>query len=59
MMEPYLKMVKGYAQVMPSFRGQLSAPDAAALVEFIKTLRSDALENLPAKEPTYGPVQRR
>ena len=36
-------MVKGYAQVMPSFQGKLSAPEAAALVEFIKSLRSDAL----------------
>jgi cytochrome c oxidase subunit 2 len=59
MMEPYLKIVKGYAQVMPSFRGQLSAPEAAALVEFIKSLRSDSLENLPAKEPVYGPVPQR
>jgi cytochrome c oxidase subunit II len=56
MMEPYLKMVKGYAQVMPSFRGKLTAPDAAALVEFIKSLRSDSLENMSAKEPAYVPV---
>lgn len=59
MMEPYLKMVKGYQQVMPSFRGKLAAPEAAALVEYIKSLRSDALENAPAKEPVYGPIQRR
>jgi len=58
MMDPYLKVVKGYAQVMPSFRGKLSAPEAAALVEFIKTLRGENLENVPAKEPVYGPVQR-
>jgi cytochrome c oxidase subunit 2 len=57
MMEPYRKMVKGYAQVMPNYRGKLTAPEAAALVEFIKTLRSDSLENLPAKEPAYGPVK--
>lgn len=56
MMDPYFKMVKGYAQVMPSYRGKLTAPEAAALVEFIKSLRSDALEHLPAKEPVYGPV---
>ena len=47
MMEPYLKMVKGYAQVMPSFRGKLSAPEAAALVEYIKSLRSDASGERP------------
>jgi cytochrome c oxidase subunit 2 len=59
MMEPYAKVVKGYAQVMPSFRGKLTAPEAAALVEFIKTLRSENLENLPSKEPVYGPLEQR
>jgi cytochrome c oxidase subunit 2 len=59
MMDPYLKMVKGYAQVMPSFRGKLAAPEAAALVEFIKSLRGDNLENVPPKEAVYGPVERR
>jgi cytochrome c oxidase subunit 2 len=59
MMEPYAKVVKGFAQVMPSFRGKLTAPEAAALVEFIKTLRSENLENLPSKEPVYGPLEQR
>lgn len=58
MMEPYRKMVKGYAQVMPSYRGKMSAPEAAALVEFIKSLRSDRLENLKSKDPAYGPLER-
>lgn len=58
MMDPYVKIVKGYAQVMPSYRGKLAAPDAAALVEFIKSLRSDTLENVAPKEPVYGPVRR-
>jgi cytochrome c oxidase subunit 2 len=59
MMDPYTKVVKGFAQVMPSYRGRLTAPEAAALVEFIKSLRSESLENTPAKEPVYGPVQPR
>jgi cytochrome c oxidase subunit 2 len=59
MMDPYAKVVKGYAKVMPSFRGRLTAPEAAALVEFIKSLRSDSLENLSSKEPVYGPVEQR
>jgi cytochrome c oxidase subunit 2 len=59
MMDPYVKVVKGYAQVMPSFRGKLTAPDAAALVEFIKSLRSENLENVPSKEPVYGPLEQR
>ena len=58
MMEPYRKMVKGYAQVMPSYRGKLSAPESAALVEYIKSLRSNSLENMKAKEPAYGPLER-
>lgn len=59
MMDPYAKMVMGYSPVMPSYRGKLLAPDAAALVEYIKSLRSENLENLPTKEAVYGPVQRR
>lgn len=57
MMDPYIKVVKGYAQVMPSYRGKLTAPEAAALVEFIKSLRSNRLEHLESKEPVYGPVE--
>ncbi len=59
MMDPYTKVVRGFQQVMPSFRGKLLAPEAAALVEFIKTLRSDALLNTPPKEAVYGPTERR
>lgn len=58
MMDPFVRTVRGYAQVMPSFRGKLTAPEAAALVEFIKSLRSESLENVSPKEPLYGPVQR-
>jgi cytochrome c oxidase subunit 2 len=59
MMDPYVKVVKGYAEVMPNYRGKLTAPEAAALVEFIKSLRSDNLENVPSKEPLYGPIEQR
>lgn len=58
MMNPFSKLVKGYAQVMPSFRGKLTAPEAAALVEFIKSLRTENLVNVPPEEPVYGPVRR-
>jgi cytochrome c oxidase subunit 2 len=57
-MDPYAKVVKGYAKVMPSFRGRLTAPEAAALVEFIKSLRSDRVVNVPSKEAVYEPVRR-
>ena len=51
MMEPNAKIVLGYQPVMPSYQGKLSGPDAAAVVEYIKSLRSDASE-LPACEGT-------
>lgn len=57
MMDPLAKMVKGFQPVMPSYRGKLTAPEAAALVEYIKSLRSDRLDNLASKEPVYGPAK--
>jgi cytochrome c oxidase subunit 2 len=42
---------------MPTYKGRLAAPDAAALVEFIKSLRSGSLENLPSKEAVYEPAK--
>ncbi len=38
MMDPREKIVAGFQPVMPSFQGQLSAADAAALVELIRSL---------------------
>jgi cytochrome c oxidase subunit 2 len=58
MIDPRAKIVKGYKPVMPTFRGKLTAPDAAALVEFIKSLRSQNLENVPSKEAVYEPARR-
>jgi cytochrome c oxidase subunit 2 len=58
MIDPRAKIVKGYKPVMPTFRGKLAAPDAAALVEFIKSLRSSHLENVPSKEAVYEPTPR-
>ena len=52
MMEPDCEIVAGYKPVMPTFQGKLSAPEAAAIVEFIKTLRTDA----PSAEPQKGPI---
>ena len=38
MMDPAVKVVAGYPPVMPSYLGILSAPDAAAIVEYIRSL---------------------
>ncbi len=40
MMDPRAKIVAGFKPVMPSYFGRLDAPETAAIVEFIKTLRS-------------------
>ena len=39
MMEPTADVVAGYKPVMPTFFGVLTAPEVAALVEYIKSLR--------------------
>ena len=58
MIDPRAKVVKGFKPVMPTYKGRLAAPEAAALVEFIKSLRSESLENVPAKEAVYDPAKR-
>ena len=40
MMDPQVKMVAGYPPVMPAYLGQLSGPEAAAIVEYIRSLGS-------------------
>jgi cytochrome c oxidase subunit II len=57
MIDPRAKIVKGYKAVMPTYKGRLSAPEAAALVEFIKSLRTQNLENVPSKEAIYEPAK--
>ncbi len=59
MIDPRGKIVRGYKPVMPTYKGKLAAPEAAALVEFIKSLRSENATNVPSKEAVYEPVQRR
>lgn len=44
MMEPLTDVVEGFPPVMPTYLGVLKQPDAAAIVEFIKSLRRDAPE---------------
>jgi cytochrome c oxidase subunit II len=57
MIDPRGKIVKGFKPVMPTYKGRLAAPDAAALVEFIKSLRTPGLEAVPSKEAIYEPVK--
>ncbi|MBV8757667.1 MAG: cytochrome c oxidase subunit II, partial [Deltaproteobacteria bacterium] len=39
MMDPPAKLRKGYPPVMPTYLGRLSGPEAAAIVEYIRSLR--------------------
>jgi cytochrome c oxidase subunit II len=57
MIDPRAKIVKGFKPVMPTYKGRLTAPDAAALVEFIKSLRTPGLEAVPSKEAIYEPAK--
>ncbi len=43
-MDPMVKIHRGYAPVMPSYRGKLGAGDVAAMIELIKSLRDVHLE---------------
>lgn len=50
MMDPLAKVVAGFTPVMPAFQGKLTAPEVAALVEYIKSLGTERL----AREPAEG-----
>ncbi len=55
MMDPKARQVQGYPLTMPSFQGRLQAPESAAIVEYIKSLRTGE----PAStfdRPSEGPV---
>lgn len=53
MMEPKLKQVQGYQLVMPAYKGRLEGPESAAIVEYIKTLRSTNPDRQRDKGPLF------
>ncbi len=59
MMDPAIQVVAGFQPVMPSFQGKISGPEVAALVEYIKSLQSDAVRTGPSEGPAYAPVRGR
>lgn len=59
MMDPTAKVVQGYQPVMPSYQGSLSGPESAAIVEYIKSLRTDLVQTPPLQGPTYEPITNR
>jgi cytochrome c oxidase subunit 2 len=56
MMDPNAKLVAGYQAVMPTYQGKMSPPEVAAVLEYIKSLRTDAVSAGPSKGPSYGPI---
>ena len=59
MMDPLAKVVAGYKPVMPSFENKLAGPEVAAIVEYIKSLQSDAVRTAASEGPAYAPVRGR
>jgi cytochrome c oxidase subunit 2 len=52
MMDPMLRIHRGFPPVMPAYQGLLASPDAAAIIELIKSLRDTPA--LPAAAPELG-----
>jgi cytochrome c oxidase subunit 2 len=57
MMDPNARQVVGYNLVMPSYLGRMSATDVAAIIEFIKSLRTST-EGAKPEAPAYEPVRK-
>jgi len=59
MMDPSADVVQGYQNVMPTFQGKLSPPEVAAVVEYIKSLRTPAVSSGASEGPVYESVPRK
>lgn len=59
MMDPRAKIVRGFNPVMPTFKGKLAGPEVAAIVEYVKSLRSVPVEQARSRRPVYEPIRRR
>ncbi len=59
MMDPSADIVKGFQNVMPTYQGKLSPPEVAAVVEYIKSLKTPAVGPGPSEGPVYESVPRK
>ncbi len=59
MMDPAADIVAGYQNVMPTFQGKLSPPEVAAIVEYIKSLKTPAVRSGPSEGPVYESIPRK
>jgi len=53
MMDPAGQIVAGYQNVMPSYQGKMSPPEVAAVVEYLKSLKTPAVHAGPSEGPVY------
>jgi cytochrome c oxidase subunit 2 len=59
MMDPGADIVAGYQNVMPTYQGRLSPPEIAAIVEYIKSLGTQAIRSGPSEGPAYESIPRK
>jgi cytochrome c oxidase subunit 2 len=59
MMDPAAQIVEGYQNVMPTYQGRMSPPEVAAVVEYIKSLRTPAVRTGPTEGPVYEAIPRK
>jgi cytochrome c oxidase subunit 2 len=59
MMDPRAKIVRGFNPVMPTFKGKLAGPEVAAIVEYIKSLHTEPVEQARSRRPIYEPIRAR
>jgi cytochrome c oxidase subunit 2 len=52
MMDPLVRLHRGFPPVMPTYQGLLPSPEAAAIIELIKSLRD--IPALPTAQPALG-----
>ena len=53
MMDPAADIVAGFQNVMPTFQGKITPPEVAAVVEYIKSLKTPAVRVGPSEGPVY------
>jgi cytochrome c oxidase subunit 2 len=58
MMDPAADIVAGFQNVMPTYQGKLTPPEVAAIVEYIKSLKTSAVRSGPSAGPVYEPKPR-
>jgi cytochrome c oxidase subunit 2 len=57
-MDPAAQLVAGYQNVMPSYQGKMTPPEVAAVVEYLKLLKTPAVSAGPSEGPVYEPSRK-